>query len=178
MFSFIAGAVNNDNGINAAAALSLYLLIRGLRRGLSWRLALALGATLAITPLMKKTGYEIYPPAAVGVLGLLWRNRRLRDTRAWAALAGAVRRCAGGLDTDLKPIVYPSTVAGQHAAPPAAAVTGATQPGGAHARTLRGLPVGAVPAQAVVHERVVPAGMAVLPGLCAAGMGVIWLVRL
>jgi hypothetical protein len=48
MFGFISGAVNNDNGINAAAALSLYLLIRGLRRGLTWRLALALGAVVAL----------------------------------------------------------------------------------------------------------------------------------
>ena len=50
MFGFISGAVNNDNGVNAAAALSLYLVIRGLRRGLTWRLALALGATLALGP--------------------------------------------------------------------------------------------------------------------------------
>src|SRR5262249_15310121 len=47
MFGFISGAVNNDNGINAAAAISLYLLIRALRRGFSWRLALALGVVLA-----------------------------------------------------------------------------------------------------------------------------------
>ena len=33
MFSFMAGAINNDNGINAAAALSLYLLIRGAQTG-------------------------------------------------------------------------------------------------------------------------------------------------
>jgi hypothetical protein len=125
MFSFMAGAINNDNGINAAAALSLYLLIRGLRRGLSWRLALALGATLAIAPLMKKTGYEIYPPAAVGVLGLLWRNHRLRDTWAWTALAGGFAAVQAGWILILQPIVYPSTVAGQHAAPPAAAVSGA-----------------------------------------------------
>ena len=35
MFGFISGAVNNDNGINAAAALALYLVIRALRRGLT-----------------------------------------------------------------------------------------------------------------------------------------------
>jgi Predicted membrane protein (DUF2142) len=125
MFSFMAGAINNDNGINAASALSLYLLIRGLRRGLNWRIALALGATLAVAPLMKKTGYEIYPPAAVGVFGLLWRNHRLRDTRAWVALAGGFAAVQVGWALILQPIIYPSTVAGQHVAPPAAAVTSA-----------------------------------------------------
>ena len=94
MFGFMAGAVNNDNGINAAAALTLYLLIRALRRGLSWRLALGLGATLAVAPLMKKTGYEIYPPAALGILGLLWRNHRVRDSSRLGRAGRGVRwRC-------------------------------------------------------------------------------------
>jgi Predicted membrane protein (DUF2142) len=123
MFSFMAGAVNNDNGINAAAALSLYLLVRALRRGLSWRVALGLGATLAVAPLMKKTGYEIYPAAAVGVLGLLWRNHRRADTRAWAALVGGFALVQLGWSLVLQSIVYPSMIAGQHAAPAAAAVS-------------------------------------------------------
>jgi hypothetical protein len=125
MFSFMAGAVNNDNGINAAAALALYLIVRGLRRGLSWRLALGLGATLALAPLMKKTGYEIYPPAALGVAGMVWRHHRLRDTRAWAALAGAFAAVQGGWALVLQPIVYPSVVAGQPTGPPAPAVSSA-----------------------------------------------------
>jgi 4-amino-4-deoxy-L-arabinose transferase-like glycosyltransferase len=123
MFSFMAGAVNNDNGINAAAALSLYLIVRGLRRGLSWRLALALGATLAVAPLMKKTGYEIYPAAAVGLLGMGWRSHRLGDARAWAALAGAFAFVQLGWSHILQSVFYPTVVGGQHAAPPAAAVS-------------------------------------------------------
>jgi hypothetical protein len=111
MFGFISGAVNNDNGINAAAALSLYLVIRGLRRGLSWRIALALGAALAFAPLMKETGYEIYPAVAVGLLGIGWRHHQLRDTRAWIALAGAFAAVRGGWSL-LQPVFYPS-VAGQ-----------------------------------------------------------------
>jgi 4-amino-4-deoxy-L-arabinose transferase-like glycosyltransferase len=115
MFSFMAGAVNNDNGINAAAALSLYLLIRALRRGLTWRLALGLGVTLAMAPLMKKTGYEIYPPAAVGILGLLWRNHRVQDSRAWAALVGGFVALQAGWALILEPIFYPSVISGQQA---------------------------------------------------------------
>jgi Predicted membrane protein (DUF2142) len=122
MFSFMAGAVNNDNGINAAAALSLYLIVRGLRRGLSWRMALGLGATLAVAPLMKKTGYEIYPAAAVGLLGLAWRNHRVRDGRAWAALAGAFVFVQLGWSLLLQSVFYPSTIAGLRAGPPGVAV--------------------------------------------------------
>jgi 4-amino-4-deoxy-L-arabinose transferase-like glycosyltransferase len=78
MFGFIGGAINNDNGINTAAALITYLLIRGLRRGLTWRLALALGAVLAIAPIIKGTGYFFYPVAAVALLGMLLRGRDRR----------------------------------------------------------------------------------------------------
>ncbi|MFI5003705.1 MAG: DUF2142 domain-containing protein [Solirubrobacterales bacterium] len=106
MFGFIAGAVNNDNGINAAAALSLYLVIRGLRRGLTWRIALALGATLAVAPLMKETGYEIYPAVAVGLLGIGWRHHRLGDARAWVALAGAFAAVRVGWSL-LQSVFYP-----------------------------------------------------------------------
>lgn len=106
MFGFIAGAVNNDNGINAAAALALYLTIRGLRRGLTWRIALSLGATLAFAPLLKETGYEIYPAVAVGLVGMVWRRHRLGDTRAWAALAGAFLAVRAGWAL-LQPVFYP-----------------------------------------------------------------------
>ncbi len=106
MFGFISGAVNNDNGINAAAALALYLTIRGLRRGLTWRIALALGATLALAPLMKETGFEIYPAVAVGLVGMAWRRHRLLDTRAWAALAAAFLAVRAGWSL-LQPVFYP-----------------------------------------------------------------------
>lgn len=111
MFGFISGAVNNDSGINAAAALSLYLVIRALRRGLTWRLGLALGAVLAIAPFMKETAYEIYPAVAVGLLGVLWRRHRLRDVPAWVATAGAFLAVRAGWSL-LQPVFYP-TVAGQ-----------------------------------------------------------------
>jgi hypothetical protein len=111
MFGFMSGAVNNDSGINAAAALSLYLVIRGLRRGLTWRLALALGATLAIVPLMKETGYEIYPAVAVGLLGMIWRRHRLQDAVSWVAAVAAFLAVHGGWSL-LQPVFYPR-VAGQ-----------------------------------------------------------------
>lgn len=75
MFAFIAGAVNNDVGVNAGAALVAYLGIRLLRRPAPW-VILAFGAALAVTPLLKATGYALYPPALLVLAGFLWRDRR------------------------------------------------------------------------------------------------------
>lgn len=107
MFSFIGGAANNDNGVNATAALSIYLLIRALRRGLSWQIAVGLGLALGLTPLMKETGYEIYPVAAVGALALLWRYRRSLRPGPWAALIGSLVLVQGGWRL-LRPVFYPA----------------------------------------------------------------------
>jgi Predicted membrane protein (DUF2142) len=107
MFGFISGAVNNDNGVNAFAAISLYLTIRALRRGLTWRTGLALGLALAATPLMKETGYEIYPAVAVGLAGILWRRHRLADLGGFAALAGALVAMRV-VWSALQPVFYPS----------------------------------------------------------------------
>lgn len=120
MFGFISGAVNNDNGVNAAAALALYLLIRALRRAPSWRLGVGLGAALAIAPLMKETGYEIYPPVAVGLLGIAWRNRHRADLRklgVYLAAGAAAFVTVAGVWSLLQPVFYPpvaghSTAAG------------------------------------------------------------------
>jgi hypothetical protein len=106
MFSFIGGAANNDNGVNATAAIALYLLVRALRRGLSWRIALGLGLALAFTPLMKETGYELYPVAVVGVLALLWRYRRSFRWQPWAVLLGSFAVIQGGYRI-LRPVFYP-----------------------------------------------------------------------
>jgi Predicted membrane protein (DUF2142) len=88
MASFMSGVVNNDAGVNAAAALLVFLLVRGLRRGLTLPLGLALGVTLALLPAMKATGTALYPAAAVGLLGMVWRRHRRSDLTGYAALAG------------------------------------------------------------------------------------------
>jgi hypothetical protein len=89
MFGFMGGAINNDNGVNAATAAVAYLIIRGLRRGLTWRVGLALGATLAIAPIMKGTGYFLFPVAALGVLGMLMRGRDRRTLVAVGSVLAA-----------------------------------------------------------------------------------------
>jgi hypothetical protein len=88
MLGFMFGVVNNDAGVNAAAALLVFLLVRGLRRGLSVPLAIALGTTLALLPAMKATGAALYPAALVGIAGMVWRRRSSADLRGYAALGG------------------------------------------------------------------------------------------
>jgi len=90
MFAFMGGAVNNDMGVNAGAAVVLYLLVRGLRRGLSWRLGLALGAALAVLPLLKGTGYALFPIAAFAGLGMLVRRHGRRELAGAAAALAAL----------------------------------------------------------------------------------------
>jgi hypothetical protein len=83
MFAFISGAVNNDNGVNLACALLIYLSVRALRRGLSPWLAVGAGATLVAAPLLKGTGYELYPAVLLALGFALWRRH---DRRAWLSL--------------------------------------------------------------------------------------------
>jgi hypothetical protein len=89
MFGFMSGSVNNDMGVNAGAAVLLYLLVRGLRRGLTPLLGGAIGAMLVITPLLKGTGLALFPAALVALGFMLWRNHSRGDLPAFAAVAGA-----------------------------------------------------------------------------------------
>ena len=85
-FTFISGAVNNDTGVNAAAACTLWLSARALRCGLTVRLAIALAAALVLMPLLKQTGYALYPAVAVALAGALWRRHDRRALYGVAAL--------------------------------------------------------------------------------------------
>jgi len=87
MFGFISGAVNNDNGVNLAAAFLIYLVVRGLRRGLSPPLAVGIGATLVLAPLLKGTGYELYPSVILALAIMMWRNHARREWLAFGVLA-------------------------------------------------------------------------------------------
>jgi hypothetical protein len=111
MFTFIAGAVNNDNGVNAMAALAVFLTVRALKRGLTWRSGLVLGVVLGVLPLMKGTGLALFPPIALALVALvLWKRSRpvvegvaaaaggfLAVTVAWATVAGSFHRSVFGV---------------------------------------------------------------------------------
>lgn len=87
-FEFIGGTVNSDNGVNAMAALLLFLVVRGLRRGLTIPLAAGIGATLVAVHVAKGTGAALFPAALVGIAGMLWRHHRRADLPAYGVLAG------------------------------------------------------------------------------------------
>ena len=146
------GVVNNDAGVNAAAALLVFLLVRGLRRGLSCRSASRSAPRSSLLPAMKATGAALYPAALVGIAGMVWRRHAPRRPAGYAALAGAA---AAAL------VVRAAVVAGARGA---AAVVGGRQraaPAWAArstrvARRPEHLPllhVADVPAAAAVHER-------------------------
>jgi 4-amino-4-deoxy-L-arabinose transferase-like glycosyltransferase len=115
MAAFMSGVVNNDAGVNAAAALLIFLLVRGLRRGLTVPLGLALGATLALLPAMKATGTALYPAAAVGILGMVWRRHGRADLAPYGALAGAALGALVLRRVVTSALEAPSVAAGQTA---------------------------------------------------------------
>ena len=79
--------------MNAAAAVLVYLFVRGLVRGLTPRLGATIGAMLILMPLMKASGYALYPAALVGLGAMLWR---LRGERRWVRPAAALGATTGG----------------------------------------------------------------------------------
>jgi hypothetical protein len=91
MYGFISGAVNNDVGVNAAAAAVAYLLVRLLRRGMTVPFGFATGAVLVATPLVKETGLSLYPVAALVLIAALVLRHSRADLPGWLAfLAGAL----------------------------------------------------------------------------------------
>ena len=87
MYGFISGAVNNDVGVNAAAAAVAYLLVRLLRRGLTIPWGFVTGLTLVALPLIKETGLSLYPVAALALIAALWLHHSRVDVRGFVALA-------------------------------------------------------------------------------------------
>lgn len=79
MFGFIGGAINNDNAVNLACAVVILLTVIALRRGISWKLALALGVALGLAPIMKGTGYSLYPPVLIALVAYMVQRHRPRD---------------------------------------------------------------------------------------------------
>jgi hypothetical protein len=87
MYGFISGIVNNDVGVNAAAAGLELLLIRMLRRGITVPWGALTGALLVALPIVKGTGLSLYPVAGLVFIATLWRHHSREDLRAWLALA-------------------------------------------------------------------------------------------
>lgn len=103
MFLFISGAVNNDNLIALCASLTLFLLVRFVRREYEsprtsfrgWELV-AVGVAAGLAALTKLSGLALLPVIGGTLLWLAWRRRSLKHLIVWGALAfGAAFAVAG-----------------------------------------------------------------------------------
>ncbi len=93
MLGFIGGGVTNDNLLFAAAAGVLLTLAIGLRRGLTVRLGVVLGACTAAGLLSKPTMIGLLPGIALGVALMILHATPSRRREAWrgaGAAAGVV----------------------------------------------------------------------------------------
>lgn len=85
MVSFMGGMVNNDGPVASLAAAATWLVVRALRRGLTVRVAVALGAVLVAAPMVKGNGLFLLVPVTLGLGGVVWRARGAVPWRALAA---------------------------------------------------------------------------------------------
>jgi len=96
MLGFIAGGVNPDALLFAIAAGLFVCLARAWRRGVTMRLALAVGALIAAAMLTKVNAYGLVPGALLGLALATRRTTLAWDRRLMRLLAGATL-VAGGL---------------------------------------------------------------------------------
>jgi 4-amino-4-deoxy-L-arabinose transferase-like glycosyltransferase len=80
MVSFVSGMVNNDGPVIMLGAAALWLTVRGLRRGLTPHVAVALGAVAVAAPMTKGNGLFLLPAMALGLLGMAFRGRLTRSS--------------------------------------------------------------------------------------------------
>jgi 4-amino-4-deoxy-L-arabinose transferase-like glycosyltransferase len=87
LLGLMSGAVNPDALLFAVSAALFYCLARGFRRGLTPRLAVAIGAVLAVGLLTKLTFLSLLPGAALGLVALCVREARTSRRAAYRSLA-------------------------------------------------------------------------------------------
>lgn len=93
LFGFITGGVNADAGLFACGAATLWLICLVLRRGLTWRRGLGLGAALAAGLLTKPLFLGLFPAGVLALAIAAWRRAgspRMRLGMLAGALALAV----------------------------------------------------------------------------------------
>jgi hypothetical protein len=90
LLGFMSGSVNPDALLFAVSGAIFYCLARGFRRGLTPRLALALGALIALGLLTKLNFVGLAPGAVLGLLLLSRRAARAARPHAYRTLALAL----------------------------------------------------------------------------------------
>ncbi len=89
-FDFIAAGVQGDNLLFLTSSLTILLLLRAYRRGLTMRRAIWIGAVVAAGVLAKLTFIALLPGIALALVLLAWRARHDGRGAALRALAAAV----------------------------------------------------------------------------------------
>ena len=95
LLGFVSGSVNPDSLLFAESAALFYCLARGFRRGLTPRLALAIGALIAAGLATKLNFVGLLPGALAGLVLLSVRAARTSGRRAYRSLALACAVAAG-----------------------------------------------------------------------------------
>jgi Predicted membrane protein (DUF2142) len=90
LLGFMSGALNPDAMLYAVCAALFYVLARAFRRGLTLRLALAIGLLSALGTLTKLNFLGLLPGVILGVIVLAVRAARSSRSEAYRALALAL----------------------------------------------------------------------------------------
>jgi hypothetical protein len=96
-FDFIAAGVHGDNLLFLTSSLTILLLLRAYRRGLTMRRAIWIGAVVAAGVLAKLTFIALLPGIALALALLAWRAMPGDRRRAAMALAAAVAVAASAV---------------------------------------------------------------------------------
>jgi hypothetical protein len=129
-FDFIAAGVQGDNLLFLTASLTILLLLRAYRRGLTMRRAILIGVVVAAGVLAKLTFIALLPGIALAVLLLAWRARN--DGRGAALRKLVVTLLIAAAPVALYALL--NVTAWHRGSPTAGGVAGATNsalPGGA-----------------------------------------------
>ena len=94
MFGFMTGGVSNDSLLYATSAALFFLVARAFRCGLTLRLGVAIGVTVALGLLTKQSSLGLVPGTALGLGLIVWRAG---GTARSAARKGAIAAAAIGL---------------------------------------------------------------------------------
>jgi Predicted membrane protein (DUF2142) len=89
LLGFASSSVNPDSMLYAVSAALFYCLARGFHRGLTTRLAIAIGLLTMIGFLTKLNFIGLAPGVLLGLIILALRERRTSQGGSWRLLAGA-----------------------------------------------------------------------------------------
>jgi 4-amino-4-deoxy-L-arabinose transferase-like glycosyltransferase len=87
MFATVMTAVSNDGLVIALSSVALWLIVRWVLHGATWRLALITGVIIGLAAITKVSGLTLLPIAALAALFAAWPARRWKQLlMQWACL--------------------------------------------------------------------------------------------